>query len=165
MKYVIRALKYLLYFLVIFFIIVAIVWLLNRTKMPDASFTELFKEGSLPQMAIFFVVIAAIYPALGFVKRKIYTNGDFAKYENLIGGVMEQMGFEFEKEDEETKCYRIKSRYMRGTRMGEDRVTFFRNEDPIICEGLRKDVDRIARNIDFQIRDMERERNGETEEQ
>ena len=55
MKYLIRALKYLVYFAIIFFLIVGIVFLFSNQKAAGLSLVDLFKEGSLPKIALFFV--------------------------------------------------------------------------------------------------------------
>ena len=48
MKYLIRSIKYLFYFLIIFMIIVGLLFLWQQAKNPDITFSGLFKEGALP---------------------------------------------------------------------------------------------------------------------
>ena len=88
MRYLIRSLKYLVYFAVIFFLIVGIVYLFSAQKMAGLSFVDLFKEGSLPMIALFFVVVAALYPKLSFYKKELYLDGDFTKYATMVDEVM-----------------------------------------------------------------------------
>jgi hypothetical protein len=164
MKYFVRALKYLIYFFIIFLIIVGVIWILTIKKTEGLSFIELFREGSLPQMGIFFVAVAAIYPALGFVKRKMYTNKDFPAYIDLVKEIMTAMEYELEKEEDNKMSFRMTRAGYRISRMWEDRVTFDWSDSPTTVDGLRKDVDRIVRNIDFKIREAEREERGGSEE-
>lgn len=155
MRYFIRSVKYLVYFLVIFLLIVSIVYLFSSQKAAGMSFSSLFKEGSLPQLAVFFAIVAAIYPALGFHRRPLYLNGKFSEYRDLIDEEMDVRGYELDKEDDSQICYRQKGAYARLSRMYEDRVTFFITEEPVKVEGLRKDVLRITTGISYKVRQQE----------
>ena len=157
MKYLIRSLKYLLYFLVIFFIIVGLLFLWQYTKNTDITFAGLFREGSLPELVIFFLLVAAIYPALGFVKRKFHLNGDYAKYAGTIENTHKDAGYEIGSKDDEKVVFRHRKAITRLTRMYEDAIVFDLREDPIVVDGLRKDVDRILRAISYRISREEEE--------
>ena len=157
MKYLIRALKYILYFAVMFFLIVGIVWLFSSQKAAGLSFTDLFKEGSLPKIALLFVAIAAIYPKLSFYKREIHLNGDFTKYAEVFDEVMQAMDYERETQEPGCVTYRKKGAYARLTRMYEDRITFDTTGNPVIAEGYRKDLVRIVSAIGFRLRQENRE--------
>ncbi|MBP5210782.1 MAG: hypothetical protein J6Z27_02955, partial [Bacteroidales bacterium] len=66
MKYLIRSLKYLLYFVILFFVIVLIISLMNHQDIRD--FQSLFIDGALAKISIIFIIIAAVYPLFGFKK-------------------------------------------------------------------------------------------------
>ncbi|MDD2594517.1 MAG: hypothetical protein PHD11_01710 [Bacteroidales bacterium] len=152
MKYFIRSIKYLFYFLIIFFLIVSIIFLLTTAKQPGMTFTDLFDDGALPKLAIFFILVAAVYPALGFVKRKVYLNGEFAKYRNIIVSVFDETGLALEEETADTLIFRQKKTWLKINRMYEDRITVNISDNPIIIDGYRKDVDRIVRTVNYKIR-------------
>ena len=156
MRYFIRALKYLVYFAIMFFIIVGIVYLFSSQKASGISFVELFKEGSLPKIALFFVVIAAIYPKLSFYKKEIHLNGEFTKYAELFDEVMKTMDYELETKEPGCVTYRKKGAYARLTRMYEDRITFDTTGNPVIAEGYRKDLVRILSAIGYRLREESR---------
>lgn len=156
MRYLIRALKYLVYFAVMFFIIVGIVYLFSSQKAAGISFVELFKEGSLPKIALFFVAIAAIYPKLSFYKKEIHLNGDFTKYAELFDEVMKSMDYELENREPGLVTYRKKGAYARLTRMYEDRISFDTTGNPVIAEGYRKDLVRILSLIGYRLREESR---------
>jgi len=158
MQYLVRALKYLIYFMLFFFLIVSLLWYFTL-KNQGLGFKDVFMEGSLPQIAAFFVVIAAVYPFLGFVKRKIYLNGDFSQYSNTVKETMTGMGYVQEKESEGQLTFRAANNSLRATRMWEDRITFTTSDNPVICEGLRKDVDKIARAINYKMSLQEKDNN------
>lgn len=156
MRYFIRSLKYLIYFAVMFFIIVGIVYLFSSQKASGLSFVELFKEGSLPKIALFFVAVAAIYPKLSFYKKEIHLNGDFTKYAELFDEVMKSMDYELETQEPGCVTYRKKGVYARLSRMYEDRVTFDTSGNPVIAEGYRKDLVRVLSAIGYRLREENR---------
>jgi hypothetical protein len=159
MKYLIRSIKYLIYFLILFFIIVGLLFLWQHTKNPDITFSGLFKEGALPKLVIFFILVAAIYPALGFVKRKFHLNGDYSQYADTIEETLKDAGYAVDKKDNEKVIFRHSKAMTRLTRMYEDAITFDLTQDPIVVDGFRKDVDRILRAISYRITRGEEENN------
>ena len=161
MRYLIRALKYLVYFAIFFFLIVGIIFLFSTQKATGLSFIDLFKEGSLPKIALFFVAVAAIYPALSFYKKEIYFNGGFTKYAEMVDGVMKSLDYVREKNEPGCVTYIKKGAYARLTRMYEDRVTFSTDSDPVIVEGYRKDLVRILSAINYRARQENREQDYE----
>jgi hypothetical protein len=157
MRYLIRALKYLVYFAIIFFLIVGIVYLFSNQKAAGLSFVDLFKEGSLPKIAIFFVIVSAIYPKLSFYKKELYLNGDFTKYAEMIDDVMKKLDYVPEIHEAGRVTYIKNSAYARLTRMYEDRVTFETADNPVKVEGYRKDLLRILSAINYRVRQESRE--------
>lgn len=161
MRYLIRALKYLVYFAIIFFLIVGIVFLFSNQKAAGLSFADLFREGSLPKIAIFFVAVSAIYPKLSFYRKELYLNGDFTKYAEMVDEVMGNQGYVREKATAGKVTYIKKSAYARLTRMYEDRVTFETADTPVYVEGYRKDLLRIMSQINYRARQESREQESE----
>ena len=157
MRYLIRSLKYLVYFAVIFFLIVGIVYLFSSQKAAGLSFVDLFKEGSLPKIALFFVLVSAIYPKLSFYKKELYLNGDFTKYAEIIDDIMKKLDYVPEKQEAGCVTYIKNSTYARLTRMFEDRVTFETADTPVKVEGYRKDLLRILSAINYRVKQENRE--------
>lgn len=162
MQYLRRAVKYLIYFLVIFFAIVGILWLINSLNGQKSGFAELFQPGSFPKLAIFFIAVSAVYPALGFATRKLYVD-EFAAQRDLIVGVFEQMGYGIISEESGRIEFRFKSGSMRLSRMYEDQVILDTTTDPLEMSGYRRDVERIIRNVNYKLRMAEEENKTETE--
>ena len=156
MRYLIRALKYLVYFAIIFFVMVGIIYLFSSQKAAGLSFVDLFREGSLPKIALFFVAVAAIYPWLSFQKKELYLDGPFTKYAELVDEVMKSQDYELEEREEGSVSYRKRGAYARLTRMYEDRVTFNTTDNPVIVDGYRKDLLRILSAINYRIRQESR---------
>lgn len=151
MRYLIRALKYLVYFIVLFFVIVGIIWLITPKTDGGFSLSGMFQPGALPKIAILFLVIAAAYPYFAFTKRKVYLGGSFTEYRDAVLACFEQWGYEVENEAPGQVTFRLKSKTARFTRMYEDRITVNTTEEPIVLNGYRRDVDRMARNLSYNL--------------
>lgn len=157
MRYLIRSLKYLVYFAIIFFVMVGIIFLFSSQKAAGLSFVDLFKEGSLPKIALFFVAISAIYPYLSFQKKELYLNGPFTNYAEMVDEVMQSLDYVPEKKEADSVSYIKRSAYARLTRMYEDCVTFHTAGNPVIVDGYRKDLLRVLSLLNHRIRQESRE--------
>ena len=157
MRYLVRALKYLVYFAIIFFLMVGIIYLFSSQKAAGLSFADLFKEGSLPKIALFFVAVSAIYPYLSFQKKPLYLNGPFTNYAEMIDEVMRSLDYVPEKKEGDVVTYVKGSGYARLTRMYEDRITFQTADNPVIVDGYRKDLLRIFSLVNHRLREESRE--------
>lgn len=154
MQYLRRALKYLVYFAVIFALIVGILWVLTLRKQ-GIELKDTLEPGSLPKLIIFFVAVAAIYPYLNFRTRKLYFNGDFKTNRDMILGVFTDMGYEVIEENETSLAFRLKSKSARLNRLNEDRIDLDVSDNPLQITGYRRDVDRIMRNLNYKISEIE----------
>lgn len=155
MKFLVRSIKYLAYFVLIFLLIVGIVFLFSTQKDQGLSFTDMFQEGSLPKLIIFFLIFAVVYPLIGFRKLKIYLNGPFSKYEKLVKTALGNMGYAVEDEGAGCLTFRLKKASQRLSRLYEDRITFTACEDGVMIEGYNKDLVRIKSNVEYLIRQQE----------
>ena len=70
MKYIVRAVKYFIYFSLMCSVIVTILVLIGAV---EGDIDSIFEEGyrSVGKIAIFFALVAAVYPKLGFISRDI----------------------------------------------------------------------------------------------
>ncbi len=150
MKYFIRSVKSFIWFVIIFAIILTILIMIT----PEYSFGRLFDpeggmfvEGAAWKITAFFLLVAAIYPALTYVRKEVLVDGTFDDHRDKILGVFESMGYELTGEDSEKASFRLKSRFTRFMRMYEDGVTITKGESPLILEGARKDILRISSRI------------------
>lgn len=155
MKYLIRSIKYLIYFVLIFFLIVGLIYLFSTQKQSGLSFTEMFQEGSFPKLAIFFLIVAALYPALGFGKRNLYLNGEYSKYADIIDLAMRDLEYEKTSQEGGRVVYRCASHSKRLGRMYEDAITFDIGDNPVVIEGFRKDTTRVLSTVSYRIRQFE----------
>ena len=154
-KYIIRSLKYLVYFVIIFLLITGLVYFFSTQKGAGLSYAEMFQEGSGIKLIIFFVLVAASYPALGFGKRELHLNGDYSKYAAIVERAMTELEYKIESQDDKKIVFRCTIGSKRLGRMYEDAIVFNIEGNPVIIEGLRKDVARVLSTVSFRIRQSE----------
>ena len=150
MKYFIRAVKYFYYFA---FLTTAIVLVLVATGMASSDINELFEGGynALWKMAIFFAIVGAVYPKLGFISRKIYVQKSKDEIRDAAVEYMSERSYGFENETSDSITFRYRGTLGRLTRMYEDRIILTRTEDGYIMEGLRKDVMKLATGLEYRL--------------
>ena len=73
MKYFVRSVKYFIYFSLL---CTLIVYALVLTGMASGDINEIFEGGydAIWKIAVFFALVAAVYPKFGFITRKIETD-------------------------------------------------------------------------------------------
>jgi predicted membrane protein len=152
MKYLIRSVKYFLSFALIFFLIIVILVLTTDGATLATVFSPesgMFKAGSFPKILAFFIAVAAIYPALSYVKKETFVTGTYQENEEAIRMVFENYGYELVSEDNETATFRLRSKFTRLMRMYEDPITITKGESPLILSGYRRDIFRLASGIQY----------------
>lgn len=139
MKYLIRSIKYFFYFAFLFGAIIAALVLIGAV---EGDINEILEGGyaSLWKIAIFFAVVAAVYPKFGFVRRKLDTAAEWESVKEEAVSYFEGKNFKTESETPDTVSFRRRNVMERMTKMGEDRITLVRTDEGFFLEGLRKDV-------------------------
>ena len=97
--------------------------------------------------------MSVIYPFFGYARKKVYLNKSFTEDKTKILDAFERSRFEVESESGNTLSFRHKSFVVRMFRMFEDRIILDYSDNPIAIEGQRKEVYRIARMIEYAVRD------------
>lgn len=149
MKYFIRSVKYFLYFTAIFILIITVLVL---TGAAEGDISTMFRGGysALWKIAIFFAVIAAIYPSVGFMTRTAATTGSWEENKDKVMTFMTNREYVLETSGVGTMTFR-KTGVSRFTRMHEDRITLTAKIGGIEVEGLRKDVMRIVTGLESRL--------------
>ena len=161
MKYVIRSIKYLLYFVVIFCLCVVVVVVFSHQSLADVP--SLFKEGSLLPICLIFVGFAALYPAVGYRKGRLHLDGEWKDYRDAVMHSMTGAGYKLVEEDDRHMKFRHGRPLIRLTRMWEDAVTFeLQESDPglVLVDGPSRDTMRIVSSVYYNYR-MSHPQNGE----
>ena len=150
MKYFIRSVKYFFYFS---FLTTAIVLALVAPGLASGDINELFDGGynALWKIAVFFVLVASVYPKLGFISRKMYVSKELSQIREDVVTFMSERSYGFESETPESITFRYKGTMGRLTRMYEDRIVLTRTADGYYLEGLRKDVLRLATSLEYKL--------------
>lgn len=150
MKYLIRSIKYFFYFsLLTTLILLALI----ATGLAEGDINTMFRGGSsaIWKIAVFFVVVAAVYPKLGFISRKVSTDRSWDEIKGEVIGFMRERQYDLETESATTVTFRHRGAVNKLTRMYEDRITVTILQDGFEMEGLRKDVFRIATNLEYRL--------------
>ncbi len=138
MRHFIRSVKYLLMLVVIF---VVVTLFMNFAGSLDLSLEEqfaLFMANNGVMKIIFLVVLSAVYPLFGFIKRDV--EGDIVENYDQIIVAMETSGFSLkEKRDGELK-FTANTIFRRLAFLFEDTITVTQRGDKIHIEGVRRGV-------------------------
>lgn len=150
MKHLIRSIKYFFYFA---FLTTLIICALVLTGLADGDIDTMFRGGSsaIWKMAVFFVAIAAVYPKVGFITRRICTDRSWSETRTEVIGFMKERRYDLESEEDGTVTFRQRGTADRLRRMYEDRVTITVKDDGLEMEGLRKDVFRLSANLEYHL--------------
>lgn len=142
MKYLVRAIKYFIYLMIILTIIIVALIL---TKMVDSDISKIFVNGydSLWQIALMMAVFALIYPRMGFCSRLAHFYGSTEELKPEIMRVMTILSYKIEKEEQGRISFIKDSAFSRLIKMYEDRITISSSAAGLEVEGLTKDVVRI----------------------
>ncbi len=150
MKYFIRSVKYFVYFTVVCSIILVITFHCSVKPEGLTLIDMLLVDGSIYKMLAFFVAVAAVYPALGFQKKQMYVS-NVKEHRKEIVELFENANYVIDSESATSISFKMKNPFMRLLRLYEDNVTIDYTDYPVVIEGLRKDVLRFSRNIEYYI--------------
>jgi hypothetical protein len=153
MKYLVRSVKYFFYFAIITtLVLLALVY----TGMAESTVEGSLKGGynDLWKMGLFFAAVAAVYPKLAFINRKLYI-GQATDIEPVVIDFLRERRYILEDQTETTMSFRLKGTGPRMIKMCEDRITITRTLDGYYMEGLRKDVLRLASGLEYKFLNKE----------
>ena len=105
-------------------------------------------------MLAFFVAVAAIYPALGFQKKALYIS-NMKEHRKEIIELFGNANYVIAAETATSISFKLRNPFLRLLRLCEDYVTIDFSDNPAMIEGLRKDVLRFSRGIEYICREEE----------
>ena len=152
MRYLIRSLKYFVWFVVILCIAMGIMVALG---VVEADPNLMFRDGmkSVWQIAALFFVVALVYPLTGFRKINAVVPGEYNEVRDKVVSFMESKGYYLETEEGEIMTFRLRSKVGAFLKMNEDRVTFVKEPGGFVVEGLRKVTIRLVSGLEYKFRD------------
>ena len=153
MKYLVRSIKYFFYFA---FFTTLVLFALVFLNMADSNLESNFAGGSADflKIGLFYAAVAAVYPKLAFINRKLYIDASADMQAELIL-FFQDYRYVLESQTEDNMTFRIKGVGPRLIKMCEDRITITRTLDGYYMEGLRKDVLRFASGIEYRFHNPE----------
>lgn len=150
MKYLIRSVKYFFYFA---FLTTAIILALVLIGAVEGDINSIFEGGysALWKIAVFFVLVAAVYPKVGFIKREIPVNREWDEIRDEVIEYMRDRRYVPETEESGVITFRFKDVAGKLSKMYEDRLTLTRTPEGYELEGLRKDVLRLSTGLEHRL--------------
>ena len=144
--YIRRAIKYFFSLVVLFAAIIVVLALLGYIP---ADVNLAFRGGwtSVLYIGVFFVVMAAAYPAFGYGKRTVRAAGDPEQYANAIDRAMDERGYQKVSPSQ----YRLRSKVNRVSRVWEDTITITPVMGGFQAEGLVRDLARVVMSLERKI--------------
>ena len=140
-RYPIRAFKYFIYLIVLFFIIYLLMVITKTTTIPINRFSLFLttSEGWILIGAI--IVLCLAYPFFGFVKRPIY--GNITENRDIIISLFEGYGFKLFSEKEGVMEFKAVSNIRKLGKLFEDSIKLDASATPATLSGNRKAVTKI----------------------
>lgn len=152
-RYVIRAVKYFCWFAVLFVLIISIL-IFTKFVPSDGGVEGLFINGwkSVLEICAVFFIFSAVYPKLGYQKRKVQIPGEWNEVADAVKGYFaERDDYVPESESAEKICYRARKTAVRIARRWEDRLTVTPTFGGIEIEGPSKDIARVASHMEYKL--------------
>ncbi len=155
MRHVIRSVKYLLALVVIFVAMMLLVGYTGQVKLTIAEQFDIFMTNNNGALKIaLLVVLAAVYPFFGFIKRSV--DGTVDEYRDKIIVAMESAGFAFVGERDGVMIFRASNILRRVTFLFEDKIEVRQQGDKIELSGVRRGVAYAAYCLDGFIQNSKR---------
>ena len=151
MKYLVRAIKYFIWFTAI---LALTMFIMSVLGLVEATPEAMFREGtkSIWQIALLFLAVSLVYPMVGFRKEDAVIPGDYSEIWDKVVDYMEAKGYRLESEEGETMKFRLRSKVSAFFKMFEDRVTFVKEPGGFTVEGLRKEIVRIISGLEYKFK-------------
>lgn len=154
MKYLIRSVKYLFYFAFMCGLILVLTFHFSVKPEGLTLMDMLLVDNSIYKMLAFFVAVAAVYPALGFQKKPLYVS-NLKEHKKEVVQLFENANYVIADESSDKISFTLRNPLLRLLRLYEDAVTIDFSDNPVMIEGLRKDVLRFSRGIEYICREDE----------
>lgn len=150
MKYFIRSVKYFFYFAILTTLIIIALVMIGAV---EGNIDSIFRGGkdSIWQILAFFAIVAAVYPKIGFINRKLYITGEWEEICNTAKEYMEGHRYVLESESDDSLTFRCRNIGNRISKMYEDRIILRKTSYGYALEGLRKDVIRLAAGLEHRL--------------
>jgi hypothetical protein len=149
-KYFARLMRYMLLLLIMIVILLLIAFLRRGGGINELKEAFLGSE----RLRVFLFVVVAyslIYPLLVFGKKERYINGKFS--DNRYGFIkaFAEQNYVLTKERGTKLQFRKKSGFSRFMSLGQDKIEVDISDNPVIIDGLRKELRRLDVSLDMNL--------------
>lgn len=147
-RYIIRAIKSILFIVVFFAILLCMIYFMSEKRDGNVTFLSLINNHA--QLAGFFVLFGVAYPLVSFAKKDAMLTRTFSEERINILNIFDSAGYELTNEKDGILTFRLKNRFTRFMRLFcEDMIEVEYNEGKVSLSGLRRDIYRLARYIEY----------------
>jgi preprotein translocase subunit SecG len=149
-KYLSRLARYLLLLMFMIIILLAITFLRSGDGITELK--EVFMKSE--RIRLFLIVVVAyslIYPVLVFGKKERYINGKFSDNRDGFIKAFAEQNYILTREKETILEFRKKSGFSRIMSLGQDKIEVNYTDNPVIIEGLRKELRRLDGSLDMNL--------------
>jgi hypothetical protein len=141
------------YIAFLFAFILTFIYLLSEKRDEDVTFFDLIAYPK--QLAVFIVLFGIVYPLMSFVKKNALLIRTFSEERINILNIFDSVGYELTSEKNGVLTFRLKNRVTRFMRLFyEDMIEVEYNEGSVSLSGLRRDVYRLTRYIEYLNKDF-----------
>ena len=153
-KYFGRLARYFLLLLAMMIILLVIAYLRRGDGITELKEALL---GSRRIKLLMFVVVgySLIYPLLVFGKRERYINGKFNDNRDGFIKAFAEQNYVLTKEKDTIIEFRKKSGLSRIMSLGQDKIEIDFSDNPVIIDGLRKELRRLDTSLDMNLLNKE----------
>lgn len=153
MRYLIRAIKYLLLLSALYVALVWAMYLLGAEPQIDPwlQIEAHLRADIGKKMVVVFVILAALYPRFGFMRKRIegYTP---ERDKERLQNAMALFGYKLAESHDGVDVYRAEGVVKRLTLLWEDRIEVRIEDGALELKGIRRMVARIAYQLETYIR-------------
>jgi hypothetical protein len=123
-------------------------YFLSDKRDPKVNFEDMIAYPA--HLLGFFVLFGIAYPLVSFVKKDAMLIRTFSEERINILKIFDSMGYELANEKDGVLTFRLKSRFTRFMRLFyEDMIEVEYNEGKVSLSGLRRDIYRLTRYIEY----------------
>ena len=153
MRYLIRAIKYLLLLSALYVALVWAMYLLGAEPQIDPwlQIEAHLRADIGKKMVVVFVILAALYPRFGFMRKRIEGYRPERDKERLQNA-MALFGYKLAESHDGVDVYRAEGVLKRLTLLWEDRIEVRIEDGALEMKGIRRMVARIAYQLETYIR-------------
>lgn len=151
MKYLTRSLKYFVALCVICIAIMALMLVTGTSALSlDDTLNVMFNTTRYLPLLGAIVVLAAMYPTFGFVKRTV--KGDMVQNRQQVINAFKSAGFELSGEQDGVMTFRAEGLLHKLMLLCEDDISVSQQGQYILIDGIRRGVARVEYRLDAYIK-------------